>query len=214
MRNGLCVTSPGSLSRMPLLLFAYFAVEVLAFIGVAKLIGVGWAFLALFALMVFGILAANLSLRSTFASAARGRSSVGKLAGDSAILLVGWVLCVLPGFVSTTIGLLMIFPPTRALMRRSLNASVQQSMENFSVRLYESSPMSQRRTSYGTFTQPGNTAGEPSGAAQRESQPDHEVIDADELERWYRLESNERPKPNDDPRNGHRDERGDGHREG
>ena len=197
---------------MPLLLFAYFAVEVLAFIGVAKLIGVGWAFLALFALMVIGVLAANLSLRSTFASAARGRSSVGKLAGDSAILLVGWVLCVLPGFVSTAVGLLMIFPPTRALFRRSLNASVQQSMENFSARLYAASPMSQRRTSYGTFTQAGDvpadsagTATGEAGTAPREAQPDHEVIDAEELERWYRMESNERPKPNDGPRENPRD---------
>lgn len=190
---------------MPLLLFAYFAVEVLAFIGVAKLIGVGWAFLALFALMVFGVLAANLSLRSTFASAAHGRSSVGKLAGDSAILLVGWVLCVLPGFVSTAVGLLMIFPPTRALFRRSLNASVQQSMENFSARLYEASPLSQRRTSYGKFSQADDTAGETTSTSMRDTQPDHEVIDAEELERWYRMESNERPKPNDGPRENPRD---------
>lgn len=200
MRNGFFATSEGSLSRMPLLiLFAYFAVEVLAFIGVAKLIGIGWAFLALLGLMVLGIIAANLSLRSTLTSAARGRSSVGKLAGDSALLLVGWLLFVVPGFVTTFLGFLVLFPPTRALMRRSLNARVQHSMQNFTARVYEASPLWQQRTSYGSFTNP-NQAPEPQ---QPRTDSAHEVIDADELERWYRMDD-----PNSDGTNQSRDDRG------
>lgn len=164
---------------MPLLLFAYFAAEVLAFLGVAKLIGVGWALLAILALMALGSVAASLSLRSALASAASGRTSISTLAGDSALLVVGWVLCVVPGFVTSFAGLLLIFAPTRALMRRAMTARAQRSMEDFGVRVFERSPLGQTRTSYGTFTE----------AEERGSS--HEVIDADELERWYRMDGGE-----------------------
>ncbi|MCP1387033.1 FxsA family protein [Corynebacterium sp. TA-R-1] len=165
---------------MPLLLFAYFALEVLAFIGVAKLIGVGWALLAVLGLMVLGGFLASVSLRGALLSAAEGRSTIGKLAGDSALLMVAWVLCMVPGFVTSFAGLLMIFPPTRALMRRSISAQAQRSMEEFGMRAYEASPMSTMRTSYGTFT--------PEGQMRADAHEDHEVIDADELERWYRMD--------------------------
>ena len=47
---------------MPLFIFAYFLIEALAFFGVAKLIGVGWALLATFALMFLGGALASLAL--------------------------------------------------------------------------------------------------------------------------------------------------------
>ncbi len=162
---------------MPLVLFAYFAVEVLAFIGVAHVIGIGWAFLALFALSALGGLAASVSLRSSLARAADGRGSLGNLAGDSAILMTGWALCILPGFVSSALGLLLIFPPTRGMLRRSLTAKAKASVERFGMRVYSATPMAQQRTTYGTFTD-----------APQEGQ-DHTVIDADELEEWYRADS-------------------------
>jgi len=158
---------------MPLVLFAYFAIEVLAFIGVAHFIGIGWAFFAVFALSALGGLAANVSLRNALSRTAGGRESLGNLAGDSAILMTGWVLCILPGFVSSVLGLLMIFPPTRSLMRRSLTARARASVERFGMRVYSSTPMAQRRTTYGSFTGAG----------------DPQVIDADELEQWYRADS-------------------------
>ncbi|WP_284698461.1 FxsA family protein [Corynebacterium aquatimens] len=114
---------------------------------------------------------------------------MGRLAGDSALLMVAWVLCLVPGFVTSFFGLLMIFPPTRALMRRSIGAQAQRSMEEFGVRMYEASPMSTLRTSYGSFTpeaQPGRVGR--AGTTHRESAEEHEVIDADELERWYRMD--------------------------
>lgn len=158
---------------MPLLMFAYFAVEMLAFWGVAKAIGVGWALLLVLALMALGAFAASLSLRAALARAAQGRSSVGRLAGDSALLLAGWALCVVPGFVSSVVGLLLILPPTRALIRGVLSARVRRNIEQVGMRVYESAPMSRYRTSYGTFTP--------------EKDASHEVIDAEELEKWYRM---------------------------
>lgn len=167
--------------RMPVFLFVYFFVEVLAFMGVAKLIGIGWAFLAILALMLIGGVVAGLSMRSTLTSAAEGKSSLGSLAGDSALLIAGWALCVIPGFVSSLIGLLMVLSPTRTLMRRALTTRVRKSMEDFGMQIYNASPVGQQRASYGSFT-----AGAPSRGESRESS--HEVIDADELEQWYRMD--------------------------
>ena len=160
---------------MRLLFFAYFVIEVLAFIGVARLIGLGWAFLAVFALSVLGGVGANIALRNSLTRAAGGRNSLGRFAGDSAILAAGWILCILPGFVSSLVGLVLIFPPTRALVRRSLTAKATKAVEDFSMRVYSASPVSRQFTSYGTFRteQPGGG----------------DVIDADELEQWYRADS-------------------------
>ena len=129
---------------MRLLFFAYFVIEVLAFIVVARLIGLGWAFLAVFALSVLGGVGANIALRNSLTRAAGGRNSLGRFAGDSAILAAGWILCILPGFVSSLVGLALIFPPTRALVRRSLTAKATKAVEDFSMRVYAASPVSRR----------------------------------------------------------------------
>ena len=54
---------PGTLVAMPIPLLAYFVVEALAFFLVAKAIGVGWALLAIFVLMIAGGAAASMALR-------------------------------------------------------------------------------------------------------------------------------------------------------
>ena len=176
---------------MPLFIFAYFFIEALAFYGVAKLIGVGWAMFAIFALMLLGAVLASVSLRGALAQASQGRSSLGRLAGDSALLMTGWLLSSIPGFVTSAVGLLLVFGPTRALLRRVITNRAMRSMEEFSVRVYNASPLSQFQTSYGNFGGP---------AAPEQS---HEVIDADELEEMFRKEAN----PGDDTGNDTGEER-------
>lgn len=173
---------------MPFALLLYFLAEALAFYGVAKLIGVGWALFWIFVLMALGTLCAGVSLRGALLHAAEGTTTPGRLAGDSALLLTGWALSVIPGFVTSAVGLLLIFPPTRALVRRSLTARLEQSVQDFSVRVYNASPMSRTRTSYGSFGEPSKR-----GAKSPATDPQHPVIDADELEQWYRMESPKRP---------------------
>lgn len=63
-------------------------------------------------------------------------------------------------------------------------------MEDFTVRAYSASPMSQFRTSYGSFTQPGGDAADsPDG-------PD--APDAAELERIFRMDSVDPKRPGTD----------------
>ncbi|WJY97560.1 FxsA family protein [Corynebacterium fournieri] len=173
---------------MPIPLLAYFLVEALAFFLVAKAIGVGWALLAIFVLMIAGGAAASLSLRGALLDAADGRSSVGKLAGDSALLIGGWTLSVIPGFVTSLIGLPLVFGPTRNLIRKAMTRRARAAVENLGVRVYEATPMGQFQTSYGSFTQPG---GPQQSEAQQSEAQQRPVIDAEELEKWYRMDGPE-----------------------
>ena len=190
---------------MPIALLAYFLLEALAFYGVAQLIGVGWALFWIFGLMFVGGALASISLRGALSRSAAGQTTVEKLAGDSALLLVGWVLSIIPGYVTSLIGLLLIFGPTRAVVRRSLTAQLQRNVEEFSVRVFNSSPMARTRTSYGDFgrQQPGQGNPATPGAATTEpTGTDHPVIDADELEKWFRMDGPEGPNsPESGPEN-------------
>lgn len=168
---------------MPIPLLAYFLVEALAFFLVAKAIGVGWALLAIFLLMIAGGAAASMALRGALLDAVDGRSSVGKLAGDSALLIGGWTLSVVPGFVTSLIGLPLVFGPTRNMIRKIMTKRARAAVENLGLRVYEATPMGQFQTSYGSFTQPG-------GRQPGQQEP---VIDADELEQWYRMDGPEGP---------------------
>lgn len=175
---------------MPIYILTYFLVEALTFFLVAKAIGVGWALLAIFALMVLGGALATFTLRGELAKAARGRTSMGKLAGDSALLMVGWAFCIIPGFMSSLLGLLLIFTPTRALLRNHLSRSLRQRIESFGIKMYESTPMSRSTTTYGSFSQLTPEHGF--------SEDEHPVIDTDEIEHWLYEEHKRREERGDE----------------
>ena len=101
----------------------------------------------------------------------------GKTAGNVGLTMVGGILLSMPGFVSTVLGALFIFAPTRSLIRTVLAASMFKKIEDMGIRVYEASPMAQHRDSYGSFgtTGPGPM---PPGSSS------HEVIDEDELRDW------------------------------
>lgn len=153
---------------MPII--AYFLIEALAFWGVSQLIGVGWALFGIFALMLVGALAASPALRSELARAQTGNGSVGQFAGGTALVAAGWALAILPGYVTSVIGLLLLLRPTRELVRRSLAKSLQKRIEDFGVQVYDASPMKRRSTSYGTF-------GDGEGVIDAEPDPSDEDIE-------------------------------------
>ena len=58
------------------------------------------------------------------AAVSAGRSP-GREVLDGALVLFGGVLLIIPGFISDALGLLALFPPTRALLRRPLARNLQ-----------------------------------------------------------------------------------------
>ncbi|MFC4376419.1 FxsA family protein [Nocardia halotolerans] len=103
-----------------LLFVLYLVVEIAALVGLAQLIGVGWALLALVAVSGVGLLLLGAQGRRVFdrfRRAARGEVSAESAVADGVLVATGSVLLFVPGLVTGLIGLLTLFPPTRALLR-------------------------------------------------------------------------------------------------
>lgn len=208
---------------MPLIYFiAYMILETLSFWAVSSWIGVGWALLALVVTMLFGMSIATMEVRRLMSSqVVQGEDGSlhvrdgkpGRMAGNVGLTMVGGILLTLPGFVTTFLGILFIFPPTRAVLRTVLTLQIFRAIENAGIRLYNASPMSQSSTSYGTFGRPGDQgAGRDTTAARRAaagghpSAQSHEVIDEEideeEIRRWSESLNPEDFGPTDGPNDG------------
>lgn len=187
--------SPASMvGDMPFVLFiAYILLETMAFWAVAEWIGVLWALLALALTMLFGMTIASWEVRRMMVSRIRQTDdgvyvmedpTPGKTAGNVGLTMVGGILLSLPGFVSTVFGALLIFAPTRSIIRTLLAASMFRKIENMGVRVYEASPMAQHRDSYGSFgTFDAGASGDGMGGMDQTGQS-HEVLDEDEIRTW------------------------------
>ena len=133
------------------MIFGYVLVETLVFYAVAKWLGVGTALLLLLGVFFGGFLVALWQMsRLGRLAQRRGLSprDSSRLLGDMGLVAAGVAL---PGFVSSVVGLVLIVPVTRAVVRRVVAKRLQ---ERISVagarsfaRVYESRP----RTSYGSF---------------------------------------------------------------
>lgn len=101
--------------RWRLLVFGYPLAEILAFWGVASLIGWGWALLAL----VLGVPVGWALVRNAGAEAARGR-------GDRALALgVSGVLFIIPGFLTDLAALALLLPPVHRPLGTRLRTWVE-----------------------------------------------------------------------------------------
>lgn len=112
---------------MPYVLL-YLAVEIVALVAVASWLGIGWTLLLLLAGTVVGLwLARREGLRalSALAGATRDRRIAHVEVTDGLLVAAGGMLIVLPGFVSDLAGLLLVLPPTRAVVRRRLVRSAE-----------------------------------------------------------------------------------------
>src|SRR5690349_18521410 len=104
-------------------LFLLAVVEIWVAILVAGWIGVGWTLLALLAMSMCGVWLLRREGRGVWAEAnaevRAGRAPTRQLL-DGAMVLVGGTLLVIPGFVTGVLGLLLLAPPVRALLRPAL----------------------------------------------------------------------------------------------
>lgn len=107
---------------MPYVLL-YLVVEIVALVAVGSWIGVGWTLLLLLAGSVFGLwLARREGLRAMQAltEALRDRRVAHPEMTDGLLVAVGGLLLFVPGLVTDVAGLLLVLPPTRALVRRRI----------------------------------------------------------------------------------------------
>jgi UPF0716 protein FxsA len=119
-----------------LLLIVVPAVELLAFIEVGLAIGwlpavavlVGTTLLGVSILRIQGRLALQ-----RVSSAVAERRPAGGAALDGALGFLGCILLVVPGFVTDAFGALLLFAPTRALLRRWISRRYERRVMSFAA---------------------------------------------------------------------------------
>ncbi|MGD0198969.1 MAG: FxsA family protein [Solirubrobacteraceae bacterium] len=102
---------------------ALFVLEVFVFIEVGQAIGWLWAVALLIGTSLVGAQLLRIQGRAALArvsTAVSERRAPGRAALDGALGFAGALLLVVPGFVTDAAGVLLLFPPTRILARRSL----------------------------------------------------------------------------------------------
>lgn len=113
---------------MPLLTFVlYLVVEVAALVWLASSVGILWTVVTVLGLSVLGLIAMRSQgrrvlgeLRAANGRRARGPADAAASAGavtDGALVAIGSVLLLIPGLVSSVLGLLLMIPLTRAVLR-------------------------------------------------------------------------------------------------
>src|SRR5215203_4092854 len=112
---------------MPLLLVVLFIVvpiaELAILIQIGQLIGVWWTIALLVADAVLGSLLARSQGRTVwrrFNEALRSGRPPAREVMDGALVLFGGALLLTPGFLSDILGLVLLLPPTRAVIRTIL----------------------------------------------------------------------------------------------
>jgi UPF0716 protein FxsA len=107
-----------------LALIVLFAAEIAAFIEVAHAIGWLWDVVLLFGTSFVGWQLLRIQGRAAIervSTAVSERRAPGREVLDGVLGFLGGMLLVVPGFVTDAFGVLLLFRPTRALVRRSLS---------------------------------------------------------------------------------------------
>jgi UPF0716 protein FxsA len=111
-----------------LLLICWPLLELFVAFEVSQLIGVTWTVLLILFSVPLGMWAVRSQGRAVWQRLADG-IAVGRPPGrdvlDGALVLIGGVLFILPGFVSDVFGALLLLPPSRAGLRRLLVRNFQ-----------------------------------------------------------------------------------------
>ncbi|AMT70861.1 FxsA family protein [Mycobacteroides immunogenum] len=101
----------------PGLFLLYVIVEVSALVALTSAVGIGWTVLAVVGAFFLGLILAGSQARRALDQLRRGTRSPGGAVADGALIALGTVAVVIPGLVSSAIGLLLLLPPTRAVLR-------------------------------------------------------------------------------------------------
>lgn len=123
----------------------YLVIEIVALVALGSAIGLGWTLLVLLAGSVLGLwLARREGVRAAqaLAEAVNNRRVPTNEITDGMLVAAGGVLLFLPGLVTDLAGLLLVLPPTRALVRRRLvRAAEERSPELRSARIRAQAPV-------------------------------------------------------------------------
>lgn len=99
--------------------------EIALLVWVAGEVGIGWTLLALLLLAAVGGFLLRREGARAWASLREAQTQpdeVGRKVSDAALVLVGGLLLMLPGFLTDVLGIICLVPATRPLARRGVQA--------------------------------------------------------------------------------------------
>jgi UPF0716 protein FxsA len=99
------------------LFWMYVLVEVVAVVALGWTVGLGWTLLILLATFVVGLSVAGSQIKRQLRRLREGMTTAHGAVSDGAVVALGALLVVIPGLVTTVLGLLLLLPPTRAAAR-------------------------------------------------------------------------------------------------
>src|SRR5262245_46229235 len=99
------------------LFWLYVIVELTVVVALAWSIGVGWTLLILIATFLAGLALAGAQIRRQVRRLRAEMTRPHDAISDGVLVALGVVLVVIPGLVSSALGLLLLLPPTRMLAR-------------------------------------------------------------------------------------------------
>lgn len=104
------------------LFLVYVLVELAVVVGLVSTIGFGWTFLLVVGTFALGLALAGSQVKRQFQRLQSGLTSPQGAVSDGALVALGTVLTVVPGLVTSMLGLLLLLPPTRAAARPAVTA--------------------------------------------------------------------------------------------
>src|SRR6202158_737986 len=99
------------------LFLVYALVELAVIVALASTIGFGWTVLLLLGTFLLGLALAGSQVKRHMQRLRTGFKNPHGAAADSVPVALGAVLVVIPGLVTSALGLLLLLPPTRAAAR-------------------------------------------------------------------------------------------------
>jgi UPF0716 protein FxsA len=115
------------------LFLIYLVLELAVVVALVSTIGFGWTVLALIGTSVLGFVLAGSQVKRHVGRLRSGLTTPQGAVTDSAMMALGTVLVFVPGVVTTVAGLLLLTPPTRAVVRPVLTAMAARRMPLITV---------------------------------------------------------------------------------
>ena len=100
----------------------YALVELAVVVALASTIGFGWTVLLLVGTLALGLALAGSQVKRQIQRLQSGLAAPRGALPDGVLVALGTVLTVVPGLVTSALGVLLLLPPTRALARPAVTA--------------------------------------------------------------------------------------------
>ena len=122
------------------LFLVYALVELAVVVALASTIGFGWTVLLLVGTFALGLALAGSQVKRQIQRLQSGLAAPRGALSDGVLVALGSILTVVPGLVTSALGLLLLLPPTRALARPAVGALVARGLFRMPVVIGVSAP--------------------------------------------------------------------------